>query len=185
MINQNEYEALFNSMHPEFFKQDYLKNFPIDKTCDEMIMDLTDFNNDIYEKSFPSNITFGFYSGTVQEIQEAVAKVDEGWLEYYKDTNRVYCGFIDNKIASFCLLEDMGTHDFNNRRIRVGGPGCVGTIPEFRNKGIGLVMVKKGTEILKNEGYDISYIHYTGVADWYAKLGYKTVLTWNKNGIIK
>ena len=50
--------------------------------------------------------------------------------------------------------------------------------------GIGLTMVKLVTEILKNEGYDYSYIHYTAVAHWYAKLGYTTILKWNKKGII-
>ena len=42
----------------------------------------------------------------------------------------------------------------------------------------------KGTEILKNEGYDLSYIHYTGVADWYARLGYQSILQWTSQGIL-
>ena len=38
--------------------------------------------------------------------------------------------------------------------------------------------------ILRQEGYDISYIHYTGVAPWYAKLGYRTFLRWTRNGFL-
>lgn len=55
----------------------------------------------------------------------------------------------------------------------------------FRNthhSGIGLTMVKNVPRILKDEGYDYSYIHYTGAALWYEKLGYQTSLKWNKNG---
>ncbi len=68
--------------------------------------------------------------------------------------------------------------------MKVGGPGCVGTLPEYRNKGIGLIMVKHVTQILKEEGYDYSYIHFTGVAPWYEKLGYKTTIRWTKNGVV-
>jgi hypothetical protein len=46
------------------------------------------------------------------------------------------------------------------------------------------MMVKGVTQILKEEGYDLSYIHYTGVAPWYHKLGYRTVLKWNKSGVL-
>ncbi len=63
-------------------------------------------------------------------------------------------------------------------RIRIAGPGCVGTVLKFRNQGIGLEMVRRVTQLLKEEGYDWSYIHYTGVADWYARLGYERVLRW-------
>ncbi len=68
--------------------------------------------------------------------------------------------------------------------MKVGGPGCVGTIPEYRDKGIGLTMVKHVTRILKEEGYDYSYIHYTSEASWYEKLGYKTSIRWNRKGIL-
>ena len=91
---------------------------------------------------------------------------------------------IDGRIASFCIIEDMGTHTLDGRAVRIGGPGCVGTVPEYRNRGVGLTMVRNVTRILKEEGFDFSYIHYTGVAPWYRKLGYMTILKWNKNGIL-
>lgn len=103
---------------------------------------------------------------------------------FYNGKHRAYCGYVDGKIASFCLIEDMGEHVINGCKIKVGGPGCVGTLPEYRNKGIGMTMVKKVTQILKNEGYDCSYIHFTGVPLWYEKIGYKSSVKWNKNGVI-
>ncbi len=45
-------------------------------------------------------------------------------------------------------------------------------------------MVKHVTQILKEEGYDYSYIHYTYLAPWYERLGYKTVIKWNRDGIL-
>ena len=76
----------------------------------------------------------------------------------------------------------MGTFDSNGTKLKIGGPGCVGTVPEFRDRGLGLTMVKNATQILKEEGFDYSYIHYTHVAKWYATLGYKTIMRWNKSG---
>ena len=91
-----------------------------------------------------------------------------------------YCAFVDGRVAAFCLVEDMCTF----QGLRVGGPGCVGTLPEFRRQGIGLKMVQNATALLRDRGFDLSYIHYTGVASWYAKLGYRTVLRWGREGFV-
>ncbi|MBO7531565.1 MAG: hypothetical protein J6T50_07145, partial [Lachnospiraceae bacterium] len=66
---------------------------------------------------------------------------------------------------------------------KIGGPGCVGTVPEYRDRGIGLTMVRNVTQILRDELYDYSYIHYTYETGWYSKLGYTTFLTWTGSGI--
>ena len=36
----------------------------------------------------------------------------------------------------------------------------------------------------RDRGFDIAYIHYTHIDHWYAKLGYKTVLRWNRDGVL-
>ncbi len=66
----------------------------------------------------------------------------------------------------------------------LAGPGCVGTLPQYRKQGIGLEMVRRATLLLKAEGFDLSWIHYTHLERWYGKLGYKTVLRWNREGLI-
>ena len=48
----------------------------------------------------------------------------------------------------------------------------------------GLRMVQLATEELKRMGYDLSYIHYTSVGHWYARLGYETVVRWNRDGVM-
>ena len=48
---------------------------------------------------------------------------------------------------------------------------------KFRNRGIALEMIARVTQYLKDRGMDISFIFFTGVADWYKKLGYEIFMT--------
>lgn len=172
--------GLFSSMYPDFFGS--VKNLPEDAVYEEMLLPLRG-RNFTYKNDFGEDISFGFYKGEADALIEAVEKVDKDWVQFF-DGGRVYCGCCCGKLASFCLVDDMGEHNVNGRTLKVGGPGCVGTVPEFRRKGIGLAMVARVTEILADEGFDVGYIHYTAVADWYAKLGYRTFAKWGKNGFI-
>lgn len=38
-------------------------------------------------------------------------------------------------------------------------------------------MIARVTQYLKDSGMDISFIFFTGVAEWYKKLGYETFIT--------
>ena len=118
--------------------------------------------------------------GDLEALHAAVREVDETWVEYFNENSRAYCAFDGEKVVSFCLVDGFG--EYNG--LKVGGPGCVGTIPSWRKQGIGLKMVQNATEILRQEGYDISHIHYTGVGPWYAHLGYEVVLRWNGKGFV-
>lgn len=183
-MEKQEAIALFHRMHPDFFKREYIQSLAADWIFDEMILRLDEFDGHKYEKSLDPSITFGLFDGNRKELLEAVEQVDSDWTEFFTGEGRVLCGYLDGKVVSFCHVENIGTYSINGRTLKIGGPGCVGTLPEYRDKGIGLTMVKKATQILKDEGYDYSYIHYTYVAQWYAKLGYETVLKWTKNGIM-
>ena len=183
-MTKQDYIKLFNQIKPGFFERDYIVNRTDEDAFEEMILCLNNYNDKKYEKKFGDEVRFGFYEGNLSELKQQVAKVDESWPEFFDGNQKIFCGFIDGKVASFCLLEDFGTYEIDGKMAKFGGPGCVGTVPEFRNRGVGLVMVNKATQIIKESGYDYSYIHYTGVAGWYAKLGYETILRWNKNGIL-
>ena len=178
--NARDWAALFCRMHSGFFEQPHIRALPEDGVWEEMALDLSGFSADAVKIPVPEGITFGLYRGEIEPLREVVRQVDESWPVIFRPGWRVYCAFDGGQVASFCLLEDMGTYD----GLRVGGPGCVGTLPAWRRRGIGLKMVQNATEILKREGFDLSYIHFTGVADWYARLGYRTVLRWSKTGII-
>ena len=185
MADQQDYEALFREMHPGFFEKEHIRALNAEWIYDEMILPLDEFDPGIYRKTFDSDVSFGIFRGGMDELYACVEQVVPSWVPLYDGKSRVYCGFVGGKIASFCMIEDMGEHRLDGRMVRIGGPGCVGTVPEYRNRGVGLVMVRDVTRILKDEGYDLSYIHYTGVAPWYSKLGYRTVLRWNRNGFLQ
>lgn len=113
---------------------------------------------------------FGFYTGS--GLEQSVASVDPDWVQYF-DGGEVFCGFSGGQIASFCIIEDDVECLFSDGS-RIGSIGCVGTVPEFRRKGIGLKMVELAARELYRRGCGKIFIHYTGVYDWYAKIGFKT-----------
>lgn len=182
-MNKQDYIFLLNCIHPNFFEGNTVRCLPEGSVFDEMLLPLDEFDIHKYDKTLADNISFGFYEGDFDALKKEVEKVVQDWPQYFNEKDRIYCGYVDGKVASFCLVEDMGIHNIDGCEMKVGGPGCVGTLLEYRHKGIGLTMVKHVTQILKEEGYDYSYIHFTGVASWYQKLGYKTSIKWSKNGV--
>lgn len=185
LVTQEQYEALFGEMYPKFFENEYVRNIPEDEVVSEQILRLQEFEPDCYEKFFRENVTFGYYNGDIEELRRAVATVVGHWPQFFNENSRIYCGFVDGKVASFCLIEDFGERVVNGMKWKIGGPGCVGTLKEFRNRGIGLSMIRNVTQILREEFYDYSYIHYTYEPQWYGLLGYRTVLRWNRNGFVR
>ena len=171
---------VFKTIIPGFLEREGIRALPPEEIYEEQLLDLHTFSPDTLEIPCPAHIAFGEYKGELAPLHEAVLKVDEGWVSCYKADSKVYCAFDGDKIVSFCLLDDFGEY----KGLRVGAPGCVGTVPEYRKQGIGLKMVQNATAIFKERGYDLSYIHYTGVGHWYAKLGYETLVKWNSRGIV-
>ena len=182
MADRSEYIRLFDQLHPRFFENDYIRSIPDDYVYEEMILDLRAWDPASVKLSFPADVTFGFFEGDMADLRRAVAEVDDGWVKYYNDPSRSFCAFENGRVVSFCDVDEMGTCFFEGRQVKIGGPGCVGTVPSARRRGIGLRMVQLATEILKDRGFDYSFIHYTGVGPWYARLGYRTVLRWNSRG---
>ena len=171
------YQQLFDSMYPGFFPK---TGMPEDLIFTELAMDLHQDKPREVPFVCPEGLCFGEYHGETGVLREAVGQVDEDWVQYFNDNTPVFCAFDRDQIAAFCILSDWGAH----QGLRIGGPGCVGTIPEYRKKGIGLEMVRQATELLGEKGIDLSWIHYTHLERWYQKLGYQTVLKWNCKGMI-
>ncbi len=173
------YRRMFDSMYPGFFSDAVIRSMGEESVFAELVMDLRRFTPEKTAFPCPDNITFGIYDGEIEKLKRTVAQVDEEWVQFFTGRNRAFCAFDGDKIASFCILEDWG----RQVDLRVGGPGCVGTIQAYRKRGIGLEMVRLATNLLTEEGFDLSWIHYTHLWHWYEKLGYKTVLKWNCNGL--
>ncbi|MCR4620892.1 MAG: GNAT family N-acetyltransferase [Clostridiales bacterium] len=175
-----DYAKLFDTVSPGFFEREGIKSLPPDDVCVEQVIWLKDWDENRARLSCPQGITFGIYYGPIKPLHEAVAQVDEGWVQYFSEGSRTFCAFEGDRIVSFCNVDSMC--EFGG--LRVAGPGCVGTVPECRKLGIGLKMVQKATALLKEEGCYISWIHYTHLENWYARLGYSTVVRWNSRGIV-
>ena len=176
-----DYIKLFNTIHKDFFNREYIKKLRVEEINTELVLDLHNDFKDTQYSPYPSNIKFSEFKGNINLIKEAVRKVEKDWVQYFNKDELMFCGFDGDKIVSFCKITDQGIID----GLHVGDPGCVGTIPEYRKQGIGLELVRLATKLLKDDGFDISWIHGTPVPNWYTKLGYKPVLRWNKNGFIK
>lgn len=175
------YTELFRSLYPDFFQRESIRALPRDWVFTELVMDLRGGLPDVTPPHCPNGITFGEYHGALAALQDAVRQVDEDWVQYFREGDRFYCAFDGERIIAFCNLDDMGRF----QGLHIGGPGCVGTIPEFRRQGIGLEMVRLATEALRQDGFDLSWIHYTHLEHWYRKLGYHPVLRWNSGGVLQ
>lgn len=145
--------------------------------CDEMTQYLSDFNISDYDFRSYDNVHYDWYRGDEQKLLDAVADVAGDWVQYFRGNKNVYCGFCGDDVACFCIIDNNMECMLSDGENTVGAVGCVGTVHKFRKRGIGIKMVALATDILKNRGAEQSFIHYTGVADWYAKIGYKTLMT--------
>lgn len=178
------YRELFEQMHPNFFETEQIRGLPPDEVYEEMVLELRKEAPALPSLPDFHDTVFQFYSGPHGKLIRAVCEVEPEWKPYFTKNSRVFCAMVNNEIASFCLVEDMGFHQLGGRTVRVGGPGCVGTVPAFRRKGIGAAMVRRVAALLRGEGFDLSYIHYTHIAHWYAAMGYQTVLRWSSKGFL-
>ncbi len=122
-----------------------------------------------------SGAGFGVFSGSPEELRAAVAAVEPDWVPYFAE-GEFFCATVGGKIASFCILGRDETCILSRGDSRMGSIGCVGTVPEFRRRGIGLEMVAEATRLLLADGCDDIFIHYTAVYRWYSRLGYRTRL---------
>ncbi len=176
-----DWKQLFTEMHPGFFARPEIRRCDPDDVHSEMVLPLKT-TRPLPPVPCPDTVRYAYWEGDRDALFRAVEKVIPEWVPLYRGYRGcILCGTEEDRILSFCMMEDMGTH----MGLRIAGPGCVGTVPEARGRGVGLRMVQLATEILRIENHDLSYIHYTGVAPWYARLGYQTVLTWNRDGLLR
>ena len=174
------YQQLFESLYPGFFQATGINEKPADQIFTELVMDLRRDTPRKVPFVCPEGLTFDEYRGKNDPLQDVVRQVDENWVQYFSEDTPVFCAFDRDRIVAFCILSDWGWH----QGMRIGGPGCVGTVPEYRKKGIGLEMVRQATNLLQKRAFDLSWIHYTHLEHWYRKLGYQPVLKWNCRGFL-
>ena len=152
-------------------------DFSAEDGCDEMLLKLEDFHMEGLPLHGSDIAEYGWYDGDIETLKSAVASVNDNWPQYYTESSKIYVGKVNDEIASFCLVDTNCQNYLTDKYGKVGMPGCVGSVPKFRNKGIALEMVARVTRYLKEQGMDISFIYYTGVPEWYKKIGYRTFLS--------
>lgn len=144
--------------------------------CVEMQMPLKDVKvEELPVNLHPENITFEYCTEEDKtKLYEAVAQVDEEWVQYFKVNKLFFIAKEKDEIIGFTIvsfddvtLQSTGTN-------KVGNIGCVGVIPSKRKYGLGLTLVARSIEELKKQNVDIGYIHFTQLEKWYEKLGYRT-----------
>ena len=130
-----------------------------------------------YQERLPSisGVSFGVYSGDLEKIRKLVEKVDAKWCKYFTENTTIFCAFVNKEPVSFCIITPTADSILCDDKLKIGGVACVGTVPEYRKRGLGLKMVDMATIYLKTLNSDIAYIHYTHLEKWYKKLGYETV----------
>ncbi len=148
---------------------------------DDMVADMCGEAGELkLDMPLPAGVEFGNEPGGSERLKAAVSSVDEDWVQYFGE-GEIFCAYSGGEIASFCTIEDDVTCIFSDGKTRMGSIGCVGTVPEFRRRGIGLAMVAEASRELLRRGCGKIFIHYTGVYDWYARIGYRTRV-WLKLG---
>ena len=176
-----DYADVFAHIQPDFFQKDYIRTLPKEHIFDEQVLPLADYDPTALDIPTPDGISYGVFTGDHAVLTEAVRAVDEDWAQWFRPRSRTFVAMDGDRVVSFCLLDDFGEYE----GLKIGAPGCVGTVPAYRKQGIGLRMIQLATAIFKEEGYDLSWIHYTAVGHWYAKLGYQTVVRWNCQGVVE
>lgn len=159
----------------EFFeKRGYVKSH----ITYNMDIDTADFDYAALTIPKPENVIYRLAQESDREaLLKAVWQVVPEWVELY----RGYCGEVlialcNGEIAAFEMIDERGGF-FDSEAKRHGSIGCVGTVPEYRRRGIGLDMTARSVGILKERGCDRVQLLYLIFDKWYGKLGFKITST--------
>lgn len=168
-------EEQWKNMQNNFFENE---GYSARNGCLEMRMNMSDFDFDkINIPPCPDNVTFGYIDeDRKDELLTAVEKVSEDWVQYFTFDSPIFAAEMEGKIAGFCIVDTNAETIISTDKNSVGTVGCVGTVPEYHRKGIGLAMVANAVQDAKLKGCDEIFIHYTYLDWWYGKLGFKTFL---------
>ena len=163
-------EADWNNKSNPFFEK---CGYTAKNGCFEMQMAMKNFDINQIPIEIPADISFGYYTDSDRtKLREAINDVDKDWVQYFADTDSVFCAFKGDKIASFAIIGDHDSNILSREGANIGTIGCVGTVHAERRQGSGLAMVAMATAELKKAGCDTVFIHHTTLDKWYGKLGY-------------
>ncbi len=178
-----DYRRVFCSVFPGFFEREDVLGLPHDLVLEELVLDCRKPLPKALEAEgkVEGQVTFEEYRGELSALHQAVSLVEPDWVKYFQKGGRFYVAKEQERIVSFCAMSSFGRVE----GLLVGGPGCVGTLPLYRKRGIGLEMVRRASRLMAGGAYDLLWIHYTGIGAWYRRLGYQTAVKWNQGGFVE
>lgn len=146
-------------------------------TSVNMELDLDGFDrNSLSIPPAPAGLEYRFAEESDRtELLAAVEAAEEGWVDVFVNCkDPIFLAIMDGKIAGFEVLASDGGR-FLRPGQRVGCVGCVGVVPEQRERGIGMDMVAQGIQWLKEQGSTMIELRYVELESWYRKLNFQTV----------
>ena len=109
------------------------------------------------------------------ELLAAVEAAEPNWPSVFEScVDPIYLAVLDGRIVGFEVLAPKGGR-FLRPGHQVGCVGCVGVIPAYQERGIGMDMVAHGIQWLKNQGCTLIELRYVWLEKWYGKRGFQTV----------
>ena len=76
-----DYRIMFLSMNPGFFEKERMNYMDEHEVYAELAMDLSKTEPIAVPFTPQEGITFGLFRGDIETVKEAVAKVDEHWVQ--------------------------------------------------------------------------------------------------------
>lgn len=153
------------------------RGYAAEWTSINMALDLREFEYDrLTIPPAPQGLSFRFADGQdIPALLKAVEAAEAGWVDIFaRCADPVLLAELDGVIAGFEVLSPGGGY-FIAPGERVGCIGCVGVVPDMRERGIGMAMVAEGVKWLKEQGRTQIELRYTWLESWYGKLGFETV----------
>lgn len=153
------------------------RGYTAEWTSINMELDLSEFDPDkLSIPPAPEGLKYRFAEKSdLPALLKAVEAAESGWVSIFADcSDPILLAELDGKIAGFEILCTTGGY-FTRPAERVGSVGCVGVVPDMRQRGIGMDMVAKGVQWLGAQGCTQIELRYTWLESWYGKLGFKTV----------
>ena len=79
--------------------------YTVGEGYEEMKGDLASFRAADHDLPVPTGVSFGWHHGPLETLHEAVAAVDESWVQYFGADSPTFCATVGGEIASFCNVD--------------------------------------------------------------------------------
>lgn len=171
----------------EFFKA---CGWQFEYTCCDLTRDLIDYQTPkaVMERIAPHNVAVRPASSAneVAMIIDFEGRAFPSWSEYFQLTANdgrygdIIAAWDEDRVIGSLLIDKKDIAALDSGGVwhsilgdPLGTLGAVGTDEAYRERGIGLAMVAKGSEILQARGVRQCIIGWTYLLSFYGRLGYK------------